>query len=129
MVGTLAKTEPLIQALLDMKEYQLPFRTVYKLTKLLEAAEKHRAFYNESLKKLVEQYGEKDESGEIVRGDNQGSFKIQEDLLQEFGQRFDELMLLEVDYPDLTFEEYELDGVNLNMLQVSALMPFLNMNI
>ena len=127
MNAKLGKTEPLIQAILSMKEYSLPFKTAYKLGNLLEAAEKHREFYNTELKKLIELYGQRDENGQIKRGDNDGTFMLKEDMVQEFGERLDELMGLDVDYPSIMFDEYELSSVNLNMVQVAALKPFLNM--
>lgn len=127
MNAKLGKTEPLIQAILSMKEYSLPFKTAYKLGNLLEAAEKHREFYNTELKKLLDHYGERDENGQIARGDSDGTFKLREDVVQEFGGRLDELMSLDVDYPPIVFEEYELSSISLNMMQVAALKPFLNM--
>lgn len=127
MNAKLGKTEPLIEAILSMREYSLPFKTAYKLGNLLEAAEKHRTFYNTELKKLLEQYGQRDENGQIKRGDGDGTFMLKEDMVQEFGERLDELMGLDVDYPSIVFDEYELSSVNLNMMQVAALKPFLNM--
>lgn len=122
----LGKTEPLIQAILSMKEYPLPFKTAYKLGNLLEVAEKHREFYNTELKKLIEQYGQRDENGGIKRGEGDGTFMLKEDMVQEFGERLDELMGLDVDYPDVRFDLYELESLSLTILQVNALTPFLN---
>lgn len=126
MNAKLGKTEPLIQAILSMKEYSLPFKTAYKLGNLLEAAEKHRKFYNTELKKLLEQYGQRDENGQIMQGDTDGTFMLKEDMVQEFGERLDELMGLDVDYPDVRFDLYELESLSLTILQVSALTPFIN---
>jgi len=114
----------LIQTLSVLKENKMPFKTVYKLTKLMESAETQMKFYNDQVNKILNEYIEKDETGNFI---SEGTaFKIKEGLTEEANSKYDELNTLLVDYADVTFDIEELENLNLTMTETHILMPFLN---
>ena len=114
----------LIQTLAIMKAEPMPFKVVYKMTKLLESAEQQMKFYNEQVRNILDLYVEKDEYGNFINDQN-NSFKIKEGCVNEANAKYDELNSLMVDLVDVSFELDELENLKFTMEQIHALLPFL----
>ena len=107
-------------------DQKLPIRVSYKFTRFFDELERETKFFNDTLQKLIQDYGKKDEEGNYIYTDDKQGVKIQEDKFQECMDRIDELNKLEVNLsyvPEFTLEE--LEPLNLEMKYISLLLPYI----
>ena len=107
-------------------DQKLPIKVSYKLTRFFNELEGETKFFNDTLQKLIEDYGKKDENGDYIYTDDKQGVKIQEDKFQECMDKIDELNKLEVNLsyiPEFTLDE--LEPLNLEMKYISLLLPYI----
>ena len=92
-----------------MLDEKLPFRTSYKLTKFANLIEEEIEYYNTELKKLIDQYAEKDENNQPKFTEEGAGIILIPETKMEFYDKFSELQLLEIDKNFPTFKLEELD--------------------
>lgn len=105
---------------------KLPIKVSYKLTRFFNELENEAKFFNETLQKLIEEYGKKDENGNYIYTEDKQGVKIQDDKFQECMNKIDELNKLEVNLsyvPEFTIEE--LEPLDLEMKYISLLLPYI----
>lgn len=105
---------------------KLPIKVSYKLTRFFNELENEAKFFNETLQKLIEEYGKKDENGNYIYTEDKQGVKIQDDKFQECMDKIDELNKLEVNLsyvPEFTIEE--LEPLDLEMKYISLLLPYI----
>ena len=106
---------------------RLPFSLAYKLSKIAQKLDEQVEFYTKNLHDLVDEYGEKDENGEIITDkENNGSIVIKTEKIEDFQNKIIELQSIEVgeDIPTLTLMELE-DKIELTTQEVLSLMPII----
>ena len=110
-----------LQTIVDQK---LPFSLAYKFAKLAKLVDENREFYGQSINKLINEYGEKDENGELKQVE--GGFTIKPDLIGEFNEEVNKLQSIEVtdEYPTFTFSDFE-DKIELTPRDLILLEPFI----
>lgn len=108
---------------------KLPIKTSYKFSRFFNQLENEAKFFNETLQKIVDEYGQRDENGEfIITSDKQG-VKIKEDKLEECMGKIDELSNVEVHLEyEPVFSLDELEGLDLEMKYINLLMPYISEN-
>lgn len=107
-------------------DQKLPIKTSYKFTKFFNELETEVKFFNESLQKLIEEYGKRDEDGNFIYTDDKQGIKIQDDKFQECMNKINELNNLEVNLtyvPEFTLDE--LESLNLEMKYIDCLLPYI----
>ena len=107
-------------------DQKLPIRVSYKFTRFFNELENETKFFNETLQKLIEEYGKKDENGNYIYTDNKQGIKIQEDKFDECMNKIDELNKVEVNLtyiPKFTLDE--LEPLNLEMKYIDLLLPYI----
>ena len=107
-------------------DQKLPIKVSYKLTRFFNELEGETKFFNDTLQKLIEDYGKKDENGNYIYTDDKQGVKIQEDKFQECMDKIYELNKLEVNLsyvPEFTLDE--LEPLNLEMKYISLLLPYI----
>lgn len=107
-------------------DQKLPIKVSYKFTRFFNELEGETKFFNDTLQKLIEDYGKKDENGNYIYTDDKQGVKIQEDKFQECMDKIDELNKLEVNLsyiPEFTLDE--LEPLNLEMKYISLLLPYI----
>lgn len=108
---------------------KLPIKTSYKLTRFFNQLEEEAKFFNETLQKIIDEYGQKDENGNFIFTDNGQGVKIKEDKYNECMGKIEELNSIEVKLnyiPSFTLEE--LEGLDLEMKYINLLMPYISDN-
>lgn len=108
---------------------KLPIKTSYKLTRFFNQLEEEAKFFNETLQKIIDEYGQKDENGNFIFTDNGQGVKIKEDKYNECMEKIEELNGIEVKLnyiPSFTLEE--LEGLDLEMKYINLLMPYISDN-
>ena len=110
-------------ALNKISHSAMPAKTAYKISKLSNFLKDDANFYTERLSQIIEQYGEKDENGEL---DISGSgYKIQKDKTDECAAAIKELSEIEAAIPDAKIYLSELDGVELSPDDIAAIYAFI----
>ena len=110
-------------ALNKISHSAMPAKTAYKISKLCNALKDDADFYTERLSQIIEQYGEKNESGEPVISGN--GYKIQKDKTDECAAAIKELSGIEATIPDIKIYLSELDGVELSPDDIAAIYDFI----
>ena len=110
-------------ALNKISHSAMPAKTAYKISKLSNFLKDDANFYTERLSQIIEQYGEKDESGEpVISG---SGYKIQKDKTDECTAAIKELSEIEATVPDAKIYLSELDGVELSPDDIAAIYAFI----
>ena len=107
-------------------EQKLPIKVSYKFTKFFNELEPEVRFFNETLQKLIEEYGKRDEDGNFIYTDDKQGIKIQDDKFQECMDKINELNNLKVNLtytPEFTLDE--LESLNLEMKYIDCLLPYI----
>lgn len=110
-------------ALNKISHSAMPAKTAYKISKLSNFLKDDANFYTERLSQIIEQYGEKDESGELVISGS--GYKIQKDKTDECTAAIKELSEIEATTPDTKIYLSELDGVELSPDDIAAIYAFI----
>lgn len=106
-------------ALSKHSDEPLPTRLAYKILKFMKASDTEGAFYDEKLKDIINRYGQKDESGNIIYVN--GNISIQSDCVQECQKAIEELGETEVSAPEITFNIQELTPINFTVSELFLL--------
>lgn len=108
-----------------VRNQKLSFKTSYRLTLLASEIEKHINFYQENFRNLLNTYGKKDENGNIMpTADGQGIMLIEE-TIPEFNTKYNELRMLDVELPDISFGVDEFGDTELTPMEVYTIKPFI----
>ena len=110
-----------------MKSQKLPFKTSYKLTLLAQEIEKHINYYQEQFRDLLQEYGMKDEQGNLVPTEDGQGVKLIQETMNEAYTKLAELRELDVELPDAKFSPDDFDGVELSPEEMLVIMPFIGM--
>ena len=109
----------------NVKNIKLPLKTAYKLNKLFIQANEELSFYQQKFVEIINNFGKRDENGELVYSSDKTSIEIEEARRDECFQKIEELQNLEVDINGIDFTIEELEGFNLTISEVECLMPFI----
>lgn len=108
----------------SIKDQVLPLKTTYKLTKLYKAVDEEVVFFYNELKKILEEFGDREEDGSLKYLSN-GNVSIKAGCQIEAQRRVDELNRLEVELPDVKFSIEEMEAVKLTVEQFNNFLSFI----
>ena len=111
-----------------IKKYTLPIKIAYCFSKLNAEIEKNLDFYQESTLKIVEKYGDRDESNSLIPGDGGRGVKIKQDKIEDCQKEINELLSFEVDIncEAISLEALEaIENFSLTVEDMQILMPFI----
>lgn len=124
MILKMEELTALYRAYCKIKDLTFPIRTSYTLVKLGRILEKEVPFYDSELSKIINEYGSRDASGNLMCLDN-GNVQIQPDKIDECAQKLNELGNLEVEINCEKIPIEALDGANLSIQDLNGLMPII----
>lgn len=107
-----------------VKELRVSAKVAYKFNKLCGGLENEANFYNEELKKIIQQYGVLEEDGSLKKTLD-GGIQIKEGQVEIAQKEIDSLWNLEVEVLDITFDIDELDGLQLSIEEFNTMLPFI----
>lgn len=113
----------ILQKLSNMPLKAKPSARVGKLLK--EIDKEIQEFYN-ARTKLIETYGEKNEYGKPVIGEN-GNYKIQEDKQKQFSEELDELIDMDIEISALKIDLNDISDTVFTPNEMILLEPFIEM--
>lgn len=106
------------------QEKKMPIKIAYKFSKLFGYLRNEVDFYYKSLNKIIDEYAEKDENGELIFLSDE-SIKLKPEYISRFKEETDSLLAIEVTIPDIKFNLEEMDGIELNISEVTTLSKFI----
>lgn len=109
ILSSIVQLKDLISKLEDKK---MPIQLSYKIMKLNKEIESDIKFYQETFKQIITEYGETDETGNLIFLDN-GNIKIKEGVQQECILKLTSLENTEVNTPSIKFKLEELSVIEL----------------
>lgn len=109
-----------------LKEQEMPLKLAYRLNQIEDICEKKVVFYETKMRDIITRYSEKDSNGNPIFLEDNKSIKIKPDCIQECTEKIQELAELEVELPDIKFTLDQLGELKLSVLEVKALMPFID---
>lgn len=108
-----------------VKAQKLPFKTSYHLTLLIQEVEKHINFYQEQFRNLLNEYGKKDENGNLIPTEDGQGIMLAEETMNEAYAKLAELRELEVTLPEVKFSVDDFANVELSPQEMVIIMPFI----
>lgn len=108
-----------------VKNQKLTMKTAYKLAQLARAVESESTFYRETLSKIIDQYGQKDERGEPIPTEDGAGVKLIAGKEEECYKAVLELQNVDIDLPDIQFDIEEFANIELTVTEMGAILPFL----
>lgn len=109
-------------------EKPLNIKTAYKLAMIKRQADTQSDFYQTSFLKILEEFGKKDENGELQRveeGPNEGNILIQDDKLEECNKAISDLMELEIEINNYNLKLEDFGDMEVSADELSSIIPFL----
>lgn len=106
-----------------MSNKEMPIKTSFKVARIAKELDKEYQLFNDTRRKAIETYGEKDENGEL-KIDDKGNVALIQDKIETFSAEMNELLNNEVSLNTEPFTLSELEGITLTPAQTSTLLPF-----
>lgn len=106
-----------------IKSKSFSIETQYKFLKLSKMIDSEMEIFEEQRKMLIEDYGEKDETGNFVI--ENGGIKIKSDLQKDCEKKVKELNEMQIQFPDMYFSLSELEPLELTLEDLLFLDQFI----
>jgi len=107
------------KVLATYKDERMSTALAYKMMKIIKASDNDEAFYNEKFRELIEQYGLKDEHGNLVA--NGAQISLVPETAAECKKKIQELENTEVEAPPVRLILCELSELRMSMADLAAL--------
>lgn len=107
------------------KEQKVPLKTAYKLSKLSKAVEEQQNFYQDKFREIIQDYAKLNEFGEPELTEDGMSVLLRDGTEEECQKAIEELQNLEIDLPDVNLTSEELGNLELTLLEMNGILPFL----
>lgn len=108
-----------------VKSQKLPFKTSYRITLLAQEIEKHINFYQEQFRSLLQEYGKKDEKGNLCPTEDGNGILLDEATMQEAYNKLTELQNLDVELPNTKFTLEDFGNIELTPEEIQVILPFI----
>lgn len=109
----------------SVKSQKLSMKTAYRLAQLAKAVEEELAFYREKVQMIINEYGEKNENGELIPTEDGNGVKLRPGTEKECFEAMRELQEIEVTLPDVKFSIEDFGDVELNSTEMASIFPFI----
>jgi hypothetical protein len=113
-----------LELYIKLRDQSLPLKTPYKLSKLARRLETEQAFYQDKLRKILSQYAEKDENGEI-KFDENGNATFAPEVIRKCEKEIVELQNFKIEDIEITFTLDELEALQITPLELNCLFPLI----
>ena len=108
-----------------LKNESLPIKLAYKINKINLLNQNEIIFYEDSLKKIIEQYAQKDSNGNYIQNETHDGIIIQQEYLEVCHKQINELQYLEFDIPNISFTLEEFDGLKMTPVELSCIFSLI----
>lgn len=108
-----------------VRSSKLSFKTAHKLSKLATAIEIETTFFREKMQEIANEYGQKDENGNLVFSPDGMNIMLIPETQAECQQKIIELETLDVELPDIKFSADEFADTTLTIDELTPILPFI----
>lgn len=109
----------------EVRNAKIPLKLAFKLSNLTKAINEKTEFYREELQKILREYGEFDENGNILPTEDGRGVKVKPGTEVECMTKINELQSLDVELPDITFDIEEFGDIEMTLEVFNIITPFL----
>ena len=109
----------------EVRNAKIPLKLAFKLSNLTKVVNEKTEFYREEFQKILREYGEFDENGNIIPTNDGRGVKVKPGTEMECMTKINELQSLEVELPDITFDVEEFGDIELTLDVFNIITPFL----
>ncbi len=107
----------------EISNKSLPIKTAYQLARLIRELDRESTTFDESRRKIIEKYAERDENGEFKQTD-EGNVIIMPEQINACNQEMAELLDTEIEINVEPIEIESLASIELTPAQMFSLEPF-----
>ena len=107
----------------EISNKSLPIKTAYQLARLIRELDRESTTFDESRRKIIEKYAERDENGEFKQTD-EGNIIIMPEQINACNQEMAELLDTEIEINVEPIEIESLASIELTPAQMFSLEPF-----
>ena len=111
-------------ALQTLSKKSLQARPAFQVVRLLKAADKEIQEFNDIRVKVVNQYGDKDENGELIT-DEHGNCHIAPEHINEFNKELNDLLNTEIEINANMLSLGDLEELEFTPSDLALLEPFI----
>lgn len=108
------------KVLLDHSNDRVPISVAYKIMKIIKASEDDGSFYQQKIKEIIEEFGEKSPDGKFLYSQS-GNVIIQNGKYDEFNNKVKELENTEVEKCEVMFALEELSPIEISANELMML--------
>ena len=105
----------------NLKSQKTSVKTAYKISKILNAVEKEFEFYQTKFVEIINEYAEKDESGQPIMTDGGNGIKINPEKITEAQAKMVELETIETELNITPLSLDELEGLEISISDMQTL--------
>ena len=107
----------------EISNKSLPIKTAYQLARLIRELDRESTTFDESRRKIIEKYAERDENGEFKQTE-EGNVIIMPEQINACNQEMAELLDTEIEINVEPIEIENLASIELTPAQMFSLEPF-----
>lgn len=108
----------------EISEKPIQIKGAYAIARLIRELDKESTTFDESRRKIVEKYCQRDDSGEIKTNED-GNVFVQEDKVTEFNDELKSLLETELEINADKIKLDTLGDIELSPLQIVNITPFI----
>lgn len=112
-----------IQVFQEISNTALPVRAAYNVARLIREIEKENQLFDESRRKILDKYGEKDENGELKIEEN-GNIHILPDKIADCNRELNDLLTTEIEINAEKIKIDDIEDVKLTPAQLTLVDAF-----
>ena len=105
---------------------RLPFKTSHKIALMSSELSTHYSFYETKFRELINEYGKKDEEGNLMPTADGNGVLLMEDKISEANSKMTELADVEVTLKDYQFSVDDFGDTEMTPAEMNALLPFIS---
>lgn len=109
----------------NIKNTPINIKTLYKFAKLFNTINEEAEFYINRIQTIAQKYGQRDEQGNLIPNQDGTGVKLDPFNMEVAQKEIDDLVNLEIEFPKISISLSELEGANLTLANLSALLPFI----
>lgn len=113
------------ETLKKLANKELKAKLAWSVARLLKSADQEIQDFNDARMKLIRQYGEKDENGELIT-DERGNCKILDEDVQKFTDELNELTNTTVEINANKINIEDIENIDFTPAEMTQLEPFIN---
>ena len=114
----------IINLIKKLKDKVFNIETQYKFLLIDKQCKEEEELYSQQLQFIIEKYGEKDDSNNLIHNES-GGIKIQTEAQEKCLKLIKQLEKSDASFPDIYFSIDELDKLELTLDELRTLEPFI----